>query len=91
MPIYDFKCPNCNHIIRDEFTKSWDEKVKCKRCGAVMKKLVSKGILDGEMKRVDQLDGVHLEHVSPTGKTFHSKKEMKEYAKKHNLELGYLL
>ena len=91
MPIYDFKCPSCNHIIRDEFVKSWNDEVKCKRCRAVMKKLVSTGIVDGEMKRSDQLNGVYLEHVSPTGETFHSKKEMRRYAKKHNLELGYLL
>jgi hypothetical protein len=35
--------------------------------------------------------GIHLEHVSSTGKTFHSKGEMKTYAKENNLELGALL
>ena len=35
--------------------------------------------------------GVHLKHVCPEGKTFHSKSEMKQYARENNLELGALL
>jgi len=87
MPIYDFKCPHCNHIVRDKFTKSWDEEVKCPRCRATLKKLISTGIA----AIVFPADGVYLEHVSPKGKRFHSRKEMKKYAKEHDLELGYLL
>jgi len=52
-----------------------------------MNRLVSKGIVG----RVFPADGVYLEHVSPKGKTFYSRKEMKDYEKKHNVELGYLL
>jgi hypothetical protein len=36
-------------------------------------------------------DGIHLEHVSAQGKTFHSTKEMQSYAREKNLELGALL
>jgi hypothetical protein len=35
-------------------------------------------------------DGVFLEHVSATGETFHSRKEMKQYAKKHDMTIGML-
>jgi len=35
-------------------------------------------------------EGIFLEHVSPEGKRFFSKQEMKDYAKKHDLEIGYL-
>jgi len=35
--------------------------------------------------------GIHLRNVSPEGKTFHSKKEMKNYARANDLELGALL
>jgi len=87
MPIYDMKCPHCNHIVRDKFIKSWDEKVKCLRCGATLKRLISTGI----NAKVFPADGVYLEHVSPKGKTFHSTKEMRDYERKHDVELGYLL
>jgi hypothetical protein len=36
-------------------------------------------------------DGIYLEHVSAKGRVFHSKKEMADFAKRNNLELGALL
>lgn len=87
MPIYDFRCPNCSYLLKDRFTKSWDEEVKCSRCRAIMKKLISEGVVG----KVFPAEGVYLEHVSPKGKTFHSTKEMRDYEKKHNVDLGYLL
>lgn len=62
------------------------KEIKCSECGTVMMKLVPK--LFGA--DVFPSDGVYLEHVSPEGKTFHSKQEMKDYEKKHKVELGYL-
>ncbi len=88
MPIFDYKCPGCAHIEEDFFVKSWDQIVLCKvgTCKKLkMEKLPSRFFAD-----VFPNGGIFLEHVSSEGKTFHSKKEMRQYAKKHDLELGAL-
>ena len=85
MPIYDFKCLKCGKEKKDVFTRSWEEIVKCE-CGKEMQKVPSRFMPD-----VFPAEGLHLEHVSPEGKTFHSKKEMRQYEKDHNVELGALL
>ena len=91
MPIFDYKCPHCEVKRTDEFVHNYADAVKCVRCGARMVKLFSgQNIKSGEMKRTDQLNGVYLEHVSANGETFHSKQEMRKYAKTNNLTLGYL-
>ena len=88
MPIFDYKCPHCNKKSVNVFVKHYKDKVKCTRCGAFMCKLVSSFKANAH---VFPADGVYLEHVSPQGKTFKSKKEMVRYANKNNLDLGYLL
>lgn len=85
MPIYDYKCPSCDETQKDVFVHNWDTKITCK-CGKTMQKLISTGIA----AKVFPSDGIFLEHVSPEGKRFYSKKEMQDYAKKHDLELGAL-
>lgn len=79
------KCPECGLVKKDVFTKSWEDIIKCEECDVEMNKIpavFSPSIFPSE--------GIFLEHVSPEGKRFHSKQEMKDYAKKHDLELGAL-
>lgn len=85
MPIYDFKCPNCNNIKKDIFTKTWEEEVKCE-CNSVMEKMIV-----SFTPKTFPSEGVYLEHVSPEGKTFHSEKQMRKFEKENDVELGYLL
>jgi len=84
MPIYDFVCPKCKSKKNDVFTKSWEEIIKCD-CGTKMNKKPSIMV-----PYIFPADGIFLEHVSPEGKLFRSKKEMKAYAKANDLELGAL-
>ena len=84
MPIYDFVCPGCGKKKTDVFTKTWDEIVRC-NCAIEMNKIPSRFAAV-----VFPADGIFLEHVSPTGKRFYSKKEMRQYAKDHDLQLGAL-
>jgi len=79
MPVFDFKCPSCHHKLVDEFVHYYDDEIKCKRCGAVMKKLVSKGKFIGA--KVFPADGIFLEHAGPDGKLFRSEKEMRDFEK----------
>ena len=85
-PIYDFRCSKCGKDKKDVFVHSWDDEVKCDDCDTKMKKLFS----GFPVPHVFPAEGIFLEHVSSEGKRFHSKQEMKDYAKKHDLELGAL-
>ena len=87
MPIYDFKCKNCGDVLLDEYLHYYNAIVKCKKCGKKMTKLISAGV---NAKCFPQ-DGLFLEHVSATGKRFHSTKELRTYERKHDVELGCLL
>ena len=89
MPIFDYKCPSCGRKEKDVFVHKFDETVKCKQCHANMSRLFP---ADSRFKpKVFPKEGIYLEHVSAKGKRFFSEREMKDYAKKHDLELGALL
>lgn len=87
MPIFDFKCPKCEHVEKDVLLKNWDSVQACVKCEPIvlMQKIPARFFAD-----VFPSEGIHLEHVSSEGKTFYSKKEMRQYAKDHDLELGAL-
>ena len=85
MPIYDFKCQKCDERKNDVFTKSWEEIILCDDCKQPMNKVPSIMI-----PKTFPKDGIFLEHVCSEGKRFYSKKEMKQYAKTNDLEIGYL-
>ena len=85
MPVYDYSC-TCGTILRDEFVRNRNDTVSCPKCRLSMNRrpAVSNA-------RFWPAEGLYLEHVSPTGETFHSEAELRLYAKQHNLELGALL
>ena len=85
MPIYDYEC-DCGKEVKDEFVKSWETKVKCPNCKKDMRKLFPL-----TNAYCFPADGITLEHVGPQPKTFRSKKEMVQFARKNNMELGALL
>ena len=84
MPTYDFKCLECGTRNNDVFKTMSEDNPEC--CGVKMDSVP--GLCNGY---VFPAEGIHLEHVSATGKTFHSKKEMVTYARENKLELGALL
>jgi len=87
MLVFDYKCPACGIKVIDKVVRKRNEIVKCKQCHAKMKRL----FVNNVTHHLFPNGGIHLEHVSPEGETFHSQGEMKKYAKKHDLELGALL
>ena len=86
MPIYDFEC-ECGQKKHDEFTHSWKDKVFCNKCKKEMKKL----FVNTFYAKVFPRGGLYLEHVSATGHTFHSEKEMRQWEKATGQQLGALL
>ncbi len=87
MAIFDYKCPNCELKHNDVYVYKYDDKVKCKRCRTVLKKLFSMTNVSGH---VFPADGIFLEHVSPDGKLFHSKGEMREFERRSGTTIGLL-
>ena len=90
MPIFDYRCPECDAILKDFFVKCWDAIVFCihddrHEICPKMEKIPSRFFAD-----IFPNGGIFLEHVSSEGKTFYSKREMRQYAKEHDLELGAL-
>ncbi len=86
MPVYDYNCV-CGEVLKDEFVVSWESSVKCPKCGDIMRREFPLRFTPDPFPKF----GLHLKHVCPEGKTFHSKSELKRYAKEHNLELAALL
>ena len=85
MPIFDYQCPRCNKT-EEHFVRKHDDLVQCPDCLVSMNRLPAVPNM-----HLFPEEGIHLKHVCPGGKTFHSKNEMKKYAKENNLELGALL
>jgi len=86
MPIFDYKCPSCNKVKKNVFIKNREEVIKCSQCHEDMKRLFPLSFVP----HIWPADGIFLEHVSSKGKRFFSKKEMKTYAKRNNLEIAML-
>ena len=84
MPIYDTKCLVCGNLDVDVFAR-FGESIKCSKCGGQCERLPC--VFNPQLF---PSDGIFLRHVSPEGKRFFSKKEMKDYAREHDLELGAL-
>ena len=92
MPIFDYHCGCCQTDEKDVFVRSADEDVLCYVClksGCTLAPMTKLPAVP--QMHIIPADGIHLKHVCPGGKTFHSKRDMKDYAKKHDLELGALL
>ena len=80
MPVYDYLCPCCHSKREDEFVHNRDEKVKCPRCGAVMKRLFPGNARCIGIK-VFPSEGIFLEHVTGGARRFYSEKEMRQHEK----------
>ena len=84
MPIYDTKCVACGNLEINVFAH-FEDVIKCSKCGERCERLPR--VFNPQ---IFPSDGIFLQNVSPEGKRFFSKKEMKDYAKEHDLELGAL-
>lgn len=85
MPLFDFVCNDCGKVFRDVLVPRESVEM-CSECGSIS---ISRR-LGAPCPHIFPKDGIFLRNVSSEGKRFHSKKEMKDYANKHDLELGAL-
>lgn len=86
MPLYDYKCGECGTL--KEFLVSYNDKsYKLCNCGGSMKRQFSN---NAKIKLFPK-GGIFISNVSAKGEHFSSEKQMRDYAKKHNVEFGALL
>jgi len=86
MPLYDYKCNWCG-FEEEQFVHDLNDTVRCTVCRRKMSRQFPTSARIG----VFPSNGIFLEHVSPEGKHFSSKKELKDFARDNDLELGALL
>ena len=94
---YLYQCPQCKAKV-EKVRKMADRRkpVKCD-CGGDMGLIFSlpsvvlwpPGPRSGQYHRPH--GGFHLEHVEPEGRTFYSKRELKDYCKTTGMKVGALL
>ena len=84
MPVYDFTCEKCGLKVDNELTFTWEDVPEC--CGQKMKREFPTTVNVYAFPS----EGITLEHVGPQPKTFHSKDEMRRFAKENDMELGAL-
>jgi hypothetical protein len=87
MPIYDYECYLCGLTKSNEFVHNCETVVRCENCDIPMDKLFHPTAIP----QVFPAEGITLHNVAAQPVTFHSKKQMQQYAKTHDLELGALL
>ena len=84
MPLYDYRCKTCDHYIEDVFFKmdeaSFNMELDCPTCG----KTVHEMSLAGRAAD-DWGQGKFFEHLSPSGETFYSRNQFRDYLKRHGL------
>ena len=87
MPIYDYKCPNCGRKLENQLVsvEKRDKVIKCIQCHENIKRLVSCGI-----PQIFPNGGIFFEHASAKGETFHSKQEVRKFAKKNDMDFDIL-
>jgi len=83
MPIFDFKCSGCGRQVLDALIRKEEEIPVC--CQNQMEKIPAR-IHSGFPEF-----GITLENVAEKPVHFSSKRQMQDYARKNNLELGALL
>jgi predicted nucleic acid-binding Zn ribbon protein len=92
MPVYDYVCnnKNCKSFGKradNVFVHRHVDTIKCKGCNKTMTRLFPNSVsLD-----IIPSEGIFIRDASPQGVVFHSKSEMRDYQKKHNVQLSALL
>jgi hypothetical protein len=92
MPLHSYRCFECDPKLKGEsiqlFRHVTEKEVVpvCQLCSKPMQQDFNHPVSDGTIFRP-----ITLEHVGPVPVTFNSRKELVDYARKNNLELGALL
>ena len=82
MPLFDFKCVECQHIMTDVVCPS-DHRPPCSKCTAPTEKYFCRGAPVHIFK-----EGMY-EHVAETPQYFSSKRKLKHFCKEQGVTMDY--
>ena len=86
MPIYEYQCQECKAVQEELAPRPTGPRpaVVCEVCSGRATPIVSRGT-------PQVWSPLYLEHVCPGGKTFNTKRELKNYCRDHGLASNALL
>jgi len=83
MPLYDFKCKECNHVFERISKYAERDKVDCIKCGGQTEPLIS-------APRFHPFPAGWWEHITTKPLYIDSKQKLKEACEKHGKYSQYL-
>jgi putative FmdB family regulatory protein len=90
MPIFDYRCSFCEHILKDQLVQRWDDEIFCPNC----KHLCPMNRLIGSPSVVYHGDGFYATDVKHTNDPEWPRAEIiprEEYKKKGNKAKGKII
>ena len=89
MPVYDFICKICGKTFENSYRKTWEDVPEC--CSQPMERMFPVPTI----KRADKVGGtifpvggVTIEHCAAEPVFFATYRDLKNYEKKHNMQIG---
>jgi putative FmdB family regulatory protein len=87
MPLYQYKCLKCQ-TEEEEFVFKWDEEVLCEGCQSPKERQFPTHM--GPIGFGWPEGGITLEHAESQPIHLKTRKQAKQYERKHNVQLGCL-
>lgn len=94
MPLYQYSCPRCRRSVERLAPLAARNRQECEACGAALVRELShtappvgwppRGV-GAAAERPG--GGWHLEHAAPGGKTFYSRRELRDFCKREGLQV----
>lgn len=85
MPIYDLRCPDCLHEVRDSVLPFGANPPLCMACGKHMMDKVWYGSAP-----VRTFKAGFYEHVADTPQYFDSREKLKDFVKRNDMVMDYV-
>ena len=87
MPLYNYICPTCKDE-GEEFVFKWEEEVLCEECKTAKERQFPTSM--GPISFGWPEDGITLENAEANPIHLKTRRQAKEYERKHNVQLGCL-
>ncbi len=96
MPVYQYKCQQCNSLVEElrQVSQMDNDLPHCPQCGKEMVRIIAPFCSRGDGFGIRGDEPITLEHINVEGEgplTFNRKSDLRRYCRKHGLSSGALL